>query len=613
MQVGPLALVCLLLPVAGALSLSLLRLPKRLQGMVGAGSVLLAFVAALLVALIHGVGRAPGARPVNDVFGTWVAAGGLHVPLGLWVDGLSTVFALVITGVGFLIHVYSLSYMAAEDEAAYGRYFAGMNLFVAAMLLLVLADSYPLMLIGWAGVGFASYLLIGFWYQRPEAVAAARKAFVLNAVGDAAFVLAIAVLALAVGHVGFRGLFLQGGARALGRMPSAAMGVGLLLFVAAAAKSAQFPLQSWLADAMEGPTPVSALIHAATMVTAGVYLIARSSALFAAAPGAAATAGDLGAVTALLAAGAAVAAYDLKRVLAYSTMSQVGYMVAGVSFGAIAAGVSHVVMHAFFKALLFMAAGMVMHATADERDMRRYGGLAEVLPLARWAFLVGALALAGIVPFAGFWSKDAIMGALLTRAPFAYVLLAAAAVLTPFYIFRAYYLTFAGRYRGKGKPHGAIPASMAWPTWVLAVLAVVGGAFALGLQARWGTSFDVLSAVISTVLALIGWGAAWALYHERGIAADRWAEAGWAAFLRREYGWEGLWQALLVRPSHALARWMRDLWEGDALPELPQAVVAAARGLQRGLSAWQSGAVRLYAVSMFWGLALLLAYALVRR
>ena len=613
MQVGLFALICLLLPVAGALALSLLRLPRRLAGLFGAGSILLAFAAALIVALSHGLGTGPAARPVDYVLGTWVAAGSLRVPLGLWVDGLSTVFILVITGVGFLIHVYSLAYMAGEDDRDYGRYFAGMNLFVAAMLLLVLADSYPLMLVGWAGVGFASYLLIGFWYQRPEAVAAARKAFVLNTVGDAALILAVAVLALAVGHVSFHGLFVAGAGRALGRSPSAAAWVGLLLFLAAAAKSAQFPLQSWLSDAMEGPTPVSALIHAATMVTAGVYLIARSHPLFVQAPGAAATAGDLGAATALLAAGAAVAGYDLKRVLAYSTMSQVGYMIAGVSFGALAAGVSHVVTHAFFKALLFMAAGIVMHATADERDMRRYGGLAEVVPIARWGFLIGALALSGIFPFAGFWSKDAVMGALMSRAPFAYALLAAAALLTPFYIFRAYYLTFGGRYRGKGQPHRGVPVSMAWPTWVLAVLAVAGGALALGLQSAWGTRFDLLSAVVSTVLAVAGWGAAWALYHERGLAADGWAEGAWALFLRREYGWDALWQAVLVRPAHALAGWARGVWEGEALPEGPQAVAGAARGLARVLSAWQSGQVRRYALSMFCGLAVLLAYALVRR
>lgn len=609
---GLFALICLLLPVAGALSLALLPLPRGLQGLVGAGSVLLAFCAGLIMAVGHGF-AAPGVHATNDVLGTWLAAGTLHVPLGLWVDGLSSVFVLIITGVGFLIHVYSLSYMATESDADYGRYFAEMNFFIAAMLLLVLADSYPLLLVGWAGVGFASYLLIGFWYQRPEAVAAARKAFILNTIGDVGLILAIALLVLRVGHVGYGGLFTRDAVARLAHAPAAADWIGLFLFVAAAAKSAQLPLQNWLSDAMEGPTPVSALIHAATMVTAGVYLIARSHPLFAAAPGAAATAGDLGALTALVAAGAGMVGYDLKRVLAYSTMSQVGYMIAGVAFGAVAAGVSHVITHAFFKALLFMAAGVVMHATGDERDMRRYGGLSRVLPLARWAFLIGALALSGIFPFAGFWSKDAIMGALMGTHPLAYVLLAITALLTPFYIFRAYYLTFAGQYRGARPAHAErVPLSMRWPTVTLAVLSVIGGGFALALQRAWGLPFNWASAVIGTVLALIGWGAAWGVYRKRNIAADAWTSAGTATWLRSEYGWEPAWRTVVVTPVHALAGWLQNACEDRAWPWAQEGLGGATRGVARVLELWQSGLVRRYALSMFCGVALLLVYALLR-
>ena len=595
-------------------------LPRRLAGPVGAGSVLLALLAAIGMALSGG---GPGAFPFGahgalvggtDVhLATWAVAGGLRIPLGLWVDGLSAVFALVITGVGFLIHVYSLAYMSAESDVDYARYFAGMNFFVGAMLLLVLASSFPLLLIGWAGVGFASYLLIGFWYQRPAAVVAARKAFILNTVGDVALVLCIAVLAATLGHVDFRGVLGPAGVAALAAHARAATWIGLLLFLAAAAKSAQLPLQSWLSDAMEGPTPVSALIHAATMVTAGVYLIARCHAIFAASPAAAAWAGDLGALTALGAATVGVFAYDLKRLLAYSTMSQVGYMIAGVAFGAIAAGVSHVVMHAFFKALLFMAVGLVMHAVGDERDMRRYGGLAKPLPLARWAFLVGALALAGIPPFAGFWSKDAVMGALLQGGQiFAYILLALAALLTPFYIFRAYYLTFGGTYRGAGQVHPHAAASTSWPTAVLAVLAVVGGVLAVLLQHAWGLHLDVASMGISTVLALIGWGAAWSRYRQGDPAADAWTAGRLGALARAEYGWEALWQGALVAPAHALgARWLEG-WEGQAWPAAQSAVASAAGALGRGLSLWQSGLVRRYALSMFCGAALVLIWALLR-
>jgi NADH-quinone oxidoreductase subunit L len=616
--VGVLALCCLLLPLAGALLLSLLPLPRTASGLVGAGSVLLAFLCAVGLALAHaGLGTYPfshaGAlvRGTDVRLGTWLSAAGLRIPLGLWVDGLSAVFVLVITGVGFLIHVYSLAYMAGEEPRDYARYFAGMNLFVGAMLLLVLADSFPLLLVGWAGVGFASYLLIGFWHERPAAVQAAREAFVLNTVGDAALIVAIALLVGATGHAGFASVLGPSGLAALRAHARAAGAAGLLLFVAAAAKSAQLPLQSWLSDAMEGPTPVSALIHAATMVTAGVYLIARCLPIYTAAPGAAAVAGLLGAVTAFGAATVGVFSYDIKRLLAYSTMSQIGYMIAGVSFGAIAAGVSHVVMHAFLKALLFMSVGVVMHATGDERDMRRYGGLARVLPLARWSFLAGALALAGIPPFAGFWSKDAVMGALLSGGHLAaYLLLAAAALLTPFYIFRAYYLTFGGPHRGPGTPHAPASAALDWPMAVLAVLSVCGGAFAVLLQAAWGARLDVTSMAISTVLALAGWLSAWRIYRAGDIAADAWTGGRLGDVVRGEYGWVGLWRRVLVEPGHALAAWLQGAWEGAARPAAEGAVAAAAGGLGRFLSGWQSGLLRRYALSMACGAALVVLWAL---
>ena len=591
-------------------------LPRTASGLIGAGSVGLAFVCALAMALLHaGLGTLPYAHGAlvagTDVrLGAWLAGGGLTIPLGLWVDGLSTVFVLVITGVGFLIHVYSLAYMGGEEPRAYSRYFAGMNIFVAAMLLLVLADSFPLLLVGWAGVGFASYFLIGFWHERPAAVQAAREAFILNAVGDAALIVAIALLVSATGHAGFAGVLGPSGLTALQGHARAAGAAGLLLFVAAAAKSAQLPLQSWLSDAMEGPTPVSALIHAATMVTAGVYLIARCLPVYTAAPGAAAVAGTLGALTAFGAATVAVFSYDLKRLLAYSTMSQVGYMVAGVSFGALAAGVSHVVMHAFLKALLFMSVGVVMHATGDERDMRRYGGLASVVPLARWGFLAGALALSGIPPFAGFWSKDAVMGSLLSGGHLLpYLLLAAAALLTPFYIFRAYHLTFGGTHRGQGRPHAVSAPALNWPLAVLGVLSVLGGALALRLQAAWGEPIDVTSMAISTVLALAGWFAAWRLYRTGDLSADAWTTGRLGDVVRAEYGWVGLWRRAVVGPAHALAFWLGGAWEG-AFGAAEGGLAAAAGTAGRFLSGWQSGLLRRYALSMACGAALVVLWAL---
>lgn len=588
--------------------ISLVRLPRAAQGLIGAGSILLAFVAALLVT-VSGVG--PGAYPsggTDVLLGTWAAGPTFTIPLGLWVDGLSVVWALVITGVGFLIHVYSLAYMSKESDADYGRYFSGMNFFVGAMLLLVLADSLPVLLIGWAGVGFASYLLIGFWYERPEAVVAARKAFILNTVGDIGLVLAIAVTASVFGHVDFASL-LAGGV--FSAHAAAATWIGLLLFVAAAAKSAQLPLQSWLSDAMEGPTPVSALIHAATMVTAGVYLIARFHGVYAASPSAAGWAGTLGAVTAIAAATVGVFSYDIKRLLAYSTMSQVGYMVSAVAFGAISAGVAQMIMHAFFKALLFMCVGLVMHAVGDERDLRRFGGLAKRLPLARWGFLIGALALSGIFPFAGFWSKDAILGNLLSAGHILpYVLLLLAALLTPFYIFRAYYLTFGGDYRGRQEIHVEARSSLNWPTAVLAVLSVVGGALAVALQLGWGDHLDFLSMVISTVVAVIGWLAAWRMYRSGADRADAWTTSPLGDVVRAEYGYEALWQTVLIRPIHALGAWFADAWEERALPVAQGAVSAAASALGGGLSAWQSGLLRRYALSMVCGAAVILLITL---
>lgn len=624
---GIFGLLTLLCPLLGALVLGLAPWRRRTAGLIGFGSIVLSLAAAVAMALTAGnVGRSPievGMEGVvrvghNWVIATWVAAGSVQIPIGLWIDGLSVIFALVITGVGLLITIYSLGYMAGENDFDYRRYFAGIDLFIAAMLLLVLADNYVLLLVGWAGVGFASYLLIGFWYQRPAAVAAARKAFILNTVGDVALILAVAIMMVRVGNANFAGIL--GPNPHPSQLPgpfwtsSAVTWVGLLLFVAAAAKSAQFPLQSWLSDAMEGPTPVSALIHAATMVTAGVYLIARSGAIFAASPLASGVAGDLAALTALGAALAAVAAYDLKRALAYSTMSQVGYMISAVAFGAVAAGVSHVITHAFFKALLFLSAGIVMHATADERDMRRYGGLGKHLPLARLAFLVGVLALAGIPPFAGFWSKDAVLGDLLAaRHVVPYALLAAAAFVTPLYAFRMYYLTFGGERRSDIELHTAVATSMRWPTWILAVLATGGGAFAVWLQQSWGSGWHWSSMAVSIVLALAGWGLAFRLYGRGDLAADGWMSGRLGAVLRSEYGWDDLGRAVIVEPAHGLGNWLVSAWEEAAWPRAETAV-AGLVGLGAGaVRIWQSGLVRRYALTMVWGAAVLLVWAIVRR
>jgi NADH-quinone oxidoreductase subunit L len=460
MTTGQLLVFGLMLPMAGfVVNRFYGPMNRAMVRVVGPGAVGLSFLAFLVVALISGGGAGdhvayrwlesasnpgPGAVPTVDV--------------SLYFDALAAVMTLVITGVGFLIHVYSVGYMDEEKNDDYARFFAQMNLFVFSMLLLVLARNFVFLTIGWALVGLSSYLLIGFYRERPSAVAAARKAFVMNVIGDLGIVIASFVAFTSVGSLDFGALFraLQNacppGAVCGAALPSGISAgtlelIGFLLLVGAIAKSAQVPLHTWLPDAMEGPTPVSALIHAATMVTAGVYLIARFHPVYAQATSAATTAALVGLGTAVMAALVAAVQTDIKRVLAYSTMSQVGYMFFAVAVGAEAAGIFHLVTHAFFKALLFLSAGSVIHALHGEQDMRRMGGLWRTMPVTGSMFLVGALALSGIPPLAGFFSKDEIISAGLMggpAAPLGGVLLLLTAGMTGFYMLRAFWLTFMG-------------------------------------------------------------------------------------------------------------------------------------------------------------------------
>ncbi|HEV8190095.1 MAG TPA: NADH-quinone oxidoreductase subunit L, partial [Ktedonobacterales bacterium] len=414
----------LFLPLAGFVVLGIFGrwLPRAVISLVGCGTVLAAFVLTVgdFVGLVNGTLQA---RDVS--LGTWVTSGTLQINFGLLFDPLSAVMLLVVTGVGFLIHVYSIGYM--EDDPGYWRFFAFMNLFVFAMTLLVAADNFLFLLVGWAGVGLASFLLIGFWYMRPSAVAAARKAFVVNVIGDFGLMLAIFLIFRVFGTLTYGGVLGRVAYCSNGEFcprptplpfltPEALTAIALLLFVAAAAKSAQLPLHVWLPDAMEGPTPVSALIHAATMVTAGVYLLARTANLFLSAPNALVVVGATAGATALFAATIACVQTDIKRVLAYSTMSQLGYMFMGEAAGGFSSGIFHLTTHAYFKALLFMCAGVVIHALGGEQDMRKMGGLRARLQWTWRLCLVGGFALAAIFPFAGFWSKDAILGTILERA-----------------------------------------------------------------------------------------------------------------------------------------------------------------------------------------------------
>ena len=393
-----------------------------------------------------------------------MTSGRLDISLSLLLDPLSAIMLLIVTGVGFLIHVYSIGYMA--DDPSYWRFFAYLNFFILAMALLVTADNFLFLLVGWAGVGLASFLLIGFWYTRSSAVAAARKAFVVNVIGDFGLMIAIFLIFGAFGTLSYCGvlnvcppssLSRASGQRLLLHIdPNILLAIAIFLVIAAIAKSAQLPLHVWLPDAMEGPTPVSALIHAATMVTAGVYLVARASAIFTASPTALIVIAVIAGASALYAAIVACAQTDIKRVLAYSTMSQLAYMFMGEAVEGYSNGIFHLTTHAYFKALLFMCAGAVIHALGGEQDMRKMGGLAGRLPRTFWMFVVGALSLAAIFPFSGFWSKDAILGDVLRKAIDTgslgwYALYGAGlltAALTGFYIFRLLWLVFGGTYRG---------------------------------------------------------------------------------------------------------------------------------------------------------------------
>ncbi len=435
------------------------RWPKSLTGGIATGAMIGAFVvSAQAVWTMLGLEPIGGVRAINQEVFTWIASDTLQIPLALRLDPLAALMILVVTGIGSLIHLYSTSYMHEETDADFARYFSYLNLFASFMLILVLGASFPVMFIGWEGVGLCSYLLIGFYFTKPSAADAGKKAFVVNRIGDFGFILGMLILFTEFGTLDFQQLAIQ--VSQLAVEPATMAGAGLLtgatllLFVGATGKSAQLPLYVWLPDAMEGPTPVSALIHAATMVTAGVYMIARNAVLFSHAPFTLEVIAIIGVLTALLAGTIGLVQNDIKRVLAYSTVSQLGYMFLAVGVGAFAGGVFHLYTHAFFKALLFLGSGAVIHALHGEQDMRYMGGLKSKLPITFWTFLIGTIAIAGLPPFAGFFSKDEILWK--TFASHNYVLwglAVLAAFMTATYMFRLLYMTFYGESRVGTNPH----------------------------------------------------------------------------------------------------------------------------------------------------------------
>ncbi len=500
----------------------------------------------------------------------WIFGGDLTINLAFLIDPLTCIMLLVVTGVGFLIHVYSVGYMHGEE--GFTRFFTYMNLFMVSMLLLVMGNNYAVLFIGWEGVGLCSYLLIGYYYDRVSAAKAATKAFVVNRIGDAGFLLAIFLVFVNFKTLDYTKVFAQVGSLA----PETATAIALCLLIGAVGKSAQIPLYTWLPDAMEGPTPVSALIHAATMVTAGVYMIVRNHVIYDLSPVAMTTVAWLGGGTALFAATIGLVQTDIKRVLAYSTVSQLGYMFLGCGVGAYAAAIFHLMTHAFFKALLFLSAGSVIHALGGEQDIRKMGGLKSKIPWTHWLFLIGTLAIAGIFPLAGFWSKDEIMAHAFTHHDYTlYAMAALGAFLTAFYMFRLTYLTFYGESRVDHHTAEHIheaPPVMIGPLVVLAALSVVGGFPGVPPESGWFHHFlrPVAAAAgdthepsvgvvltlmgVATAIALAGWGLAHYLYCARPGTADAWAARMPVAYgtLLNKYYVDEIYDALFVEPTKRL-------------------------------------------------------------
>ncbi|HXE62989.1 MAG TPA: NADH-quinone oxidoreductase subunit L [Bryobacteraceae bacterium] len=441
------------------------KLPQAVIKLIAILSVVLSFG---FVLKVYATAGDLAANPIHEHYFTWLKSGAFQVGCDFAVDKLTMIMLMVVTGIGSLIHIYATSYM--EHEEGYYRFFAYLNLFMFFMLTLVLAANYLLLFVGWEGVGLCSYLLVGFYFVKQSATNAGNKAFIVNRIGDFGFSLAMFLIVVNFGSLDFGTVLPAAPGKPVGTLTA----IALLLLVGACGKSAQFPLYVWLPDAMEGPTPVSALIHAATMVTAGVYMCTRSAAIFTHAPAAMETVAMIGLFTAVFAATIGLVQYDIKKVFAYSTISQLGYMFLGVGVGAFSAGIWHLMTHAFFKALLFLGAGSVIHACHGEQDMRHMGGLKKYTPVTFWVLLAASLAISGFPFTSGYFSKDAILGAAYVHAPWMYWVGVITAGMTAFYVFRAFWMTFFGEYRGHGHPHES-SWTMLGPLVVLAILSIVGG------------------------------------------------------------------------------------------------------------------------------------------
>ncbi|HKG68078.1 MAG TPA: NADH-quinone oxidoreductase subunit L [Segetibacter sp.] len=614
-----------LFPLIGFLINGLGRklLPKSLISIIGSGVILASFAVSL--GIFFQVKQDGFQQVIVNLF-DFIKVPSFTIPFAFQVDQLSTLFLLIITGVGFLIHVYSTAYMHEEEQQHYGRYFSYLNLFVFSMLLLVLGANYVIMFIGWEGVGLCSYLLIGYWFKNNNYNYAARKAFVMNRIGDLGFLLAVFWILGKLGTATYSEVF----AKAATFSNAEVTGITMLLFVGAMGKSAQIPLYTWLPDAMAGPTPVSALIHAATMVTAGIYMIVRSNVLYTMAPATQTFVAIIGLATAFLAATIALKQNDIKKVLAYSTVSQLGYMFLGLGVGAYTGSVFHVMTHAFFKALLFLGAGSVIHSMQNQQDIRAMGGLKKYMPITHITFLLACLAISGIPPFSGFFSKDEILAAAYEHNKLFWIIGVITAGMTAFYMFRLYAMTFLGQFRGTHEQEHHLhesPAAMTIPLIILAVLSVAGGfvgipevfasnAHALGhflspvivsptsevahhLEA--GTELMVMA--VSVVVALIAIIYAWMRFSKKPEIAE---PEGTGRFLANKWYTDELYDAIIAKPLLALAGVFKNVVEKSGIDGVVNGVGRGVQYAGRQIRLMQSGQVGNYILLMVLSMVLMI-------
>lgn len=622
------AWLLLAFPAAGAIINLFIgrQLGNRNVGVLASAAVGAAFLVAVWL-LYTLLGLPSEERTITVPLWQWITIGDFQVGASLLIDPLSVTMSLIITGVGALIHIYSMSYMEHDERVQ--RFFLYLNFFVFAMLILVLSDSFLGMFVGWEGVGLASYLLIGFWFdQRDDSYGyyadAGKKAFLVNRVGDFGMIVAMLALWSTLGSLTFLEVFdaAHHGALAVG----AANFICIMLLLAASGKSAQLPLYVWLPDAMAGPTPVSALIHAATMVTAGIYMIARTNVLWHIAENASLTAAWIGALTALFAATIALVQTDLKKILAYSTISQLGYMMLGVGVGSYGAAVFHLTTHAFFKALLFLAAGSVMHATQGELDIRKMGGLRDKMPATFRTFLIGAIALAGIPPLAGFFSKDSILLGALVANPILYAIGLATALLTAIYSFRAVFIPFFGTPRDKRLYNHAheSPALMTIPLWILAALSIVGGLLnlpfvltleswlepALGHHTEPSLTLELLAITLSVIVALFGLVIAVARYLRNESWSSRMGDGfkGLSSIIEHKWYVDEFYNALIINPIRRLSEWFAKEFDQKFIDGIVNGTGNMSAALGERVRHLQSGAIPAYALGILIGVVGLLAF-----